>query len=343
MTSDQTAPTILPLALPSLTVLRARVTLRMLQDSVLPAAKGALLRGGFGYAFQSEACPRACWGQSEGCAASAICPFRWVFATPHPPDVSHFHDLRDLPRPFVICPPDDDKRSYAAGETLEFSLIVIGRGIDYLPYFFRGFERFAATGLGQDRARARLERIEALEPFQAVGRPIYQDGRALTGGALPVINLADLALRAALPPDLRITFATPLRVKAGGSFIETVDLPAISTAIGWRLSALATFHGDGPWRYNYRPLAQQAAAVAVERPAVQWRDWERTSGRTYAGAPPKKMNLGGIVGQATLRAVPPDLRLLLLAGSLVHVGKACVFGNGACRLEPASPSTRLLS
>jgi hypothetical protein len=46
------------------------------------------------------------------------------------------------------------------------------------------------------------------------------------------------------------------------------------------------------------------------------------------------MTLGGILGSAVLREVPPDLRTVLLMGSLIHVGKACVFGHGAYRLQP---------
>lgn len=43
-----------------------------------------------------------------------LCPYRWVFEPPHPPDVSHLHSLRDVPRPFVVEPPLDDRTSYAA-------------------------------------------------------------------------------------------------------------------------------------------------------------------------------------------------------------------------------------
>lgn len=45
------------------------------------------------------------------------------------------------------------------------------------------------------------------------------------------------------------------------------------------------------------------------------------------------MTLGGIVGRAVLRNVPLSLRALLLAGSLVHVGKACVFGHGRMEIR----------
>ena len=139
-----------------------------------------------------------------------------------------------------------------------------------------------------------------------------------------------MARAAQLPADLRISLSTPLRVKARGVFIETFDLGAIVQAACWRLNALATFHGGGPWDINHRALADEARAVAVEQPRVQWVDWERTSTREVQ---PRKMTLGGIIGGAVLRGVPPDVRAVLLAGSLVHVGKAAVFGHGAYRVE----------
>jgi hypothetical protein len=101
-------------------------------------------------------------------------------------------------------------------------------------------------------------------------------------------------------------------------------------AICWRLNALATFHGGGPWPVDQRALAEQARAVVVEQTAVRWVDWERTSTRE---SQPRAMKLGGIVGGATLRGLAPDVRAVLLASSLVHIGKACVFGHGAYRLE----------
>ena len=313
------------LTLPTLSVLRARVTYRLLEPTTLPPYKGALLRGGFGYAFQRAACPSACWGHSDQCKAGMICPYRWVFETPRPPGAGKLHDLQDVPRPFVIEPPLDHKRSYAAGDALEFGLTLIGRGIDYLPYFLVGFEELGKAGLGRDHARAKLERVEALEPFRPIGRPIYQDGRTFDTGDLPTLRIADLADPAnALPTDLRLTLRTPLRVKSRGAFIEQLDLAAIVQAVCWRLAALSAFHGD-PWEFDYRPVVDAARQVAIERPEIQWVDWERTSTRETQ---PRQMTLGGIMGSANLRGVPPAVRAALLVGSLLHVGKACVFGHG---------------
>jgi CRISPR-associated endoribonuclease Cas6 len=337
MTTSAGAHVLAGLDLP---ILRARVTLRLLDATTLPPYKGALLRGGFGYAFQRAACPQPCWGHSATCAVGTLCPYRWIFETPHPPGVAHLHDLHDVPRPFVIEPPLDHKRQYAAGDALEFGLVLLGRAIDHLPYFLFSFEQLGRMGLGRDQARARLERVEALRPWEPTGLVVYQDGRVTAAAAQLadaddsyIYSAATIAARAMqLPADLRLTLSTPLRVKTRGVFIETFDLGAIMQAACWRLNALATFHGGGPWAGNHRALAEQARAIAVEQARVQWVDWERTSTRA---AQPRSMKLGGIIGSTVLRDVPPDVRAVLLAGSLVHVGKAAVFGHGKSELQRA--------
>ncbi|HMQ32500.1 MAG TPA: CRISPR system precrRNA processing endoribonuclease RAMP protein Cas6 [Chloroflexaceae bacterium] len=314
------------ISFPPLSVLRARLTYRLLEDTVLPTYKGALLRGGFGYTFQRASCAQSCWGRAERCDVQLLCPYRWVFETPHPAGVPPLHDLQDVPRPFVIEPPLDHKQRYAAGDTLDFGLVLIGRGVDFLPYFLVGFEGLGAAGLGRDEAKARLERVEALEPFRPFGVPIYQDGRALAPAELPLLNLAELPTRAAdLAADLRLELRTPLRVKSRGAFIEQLDLGAIVQAALWRLGALAVFHGPGLWRPDLGPLVEAARAVRVERSDVRWVDWERTSTR---GGGRRRMTLGGLIGSAALREVPLAVRAALLAAGVLHVGKASVFGHG---------------
>jgi hypothetical protein len=246
------------LVLPDLPTLRIRLTLRLLSDGVFPARKGSMLRGGFGYAFQQVACPRSCW-KSEQCSGSAICPFRWVFATPHPPGNAYLHDLRDVPRPFVIEPPLDDRTRYRAGDMLEFTLVLIGRGIDFLPYFLLSFERLGDMGLGRDNVKARLERAEALAPWAPVGTLLYQDGRMREHTHLPLLHSAAVSERAAaLPPDLRLTLRGPLRLKHRGSYLREIVPAALVQAACWRIDVLAAFHADGGWQAPYRPLVEQA-------------------------------------------------------------------------------------
>ncbi len=330
MLTDPLTP--VPFYLPAdLPILRARFSLRLLADARLPAYKGGMFRGGFGYAFQRATCPQSCWGKSKMCGLGVICPYRWVFETPHPPEIHHLHDLQDIPRPFVIDLPDERRTQFSAGETLEFGLVMIGRGIDYLPYFIFGFARFAEAGLGVQRVPARLERVEVLERWQPVGRVIYQDGQVLANEAtLPLLDGAAIAAHAAhLPADLLLMLRTPLRVKSQGALLTDIDLPALVRAVCWRLNALATFHGAGPWTLDYRSVVEATRAVLLKDVKVQWEEWARRSTRPSAE---QTMQMGGLLGTALLCGVPVAVRTVLLAGSLVHVGKACVFGHGAYRL-----------
>jgi len=335
MDTGASLPSSTGLVLPDgLPLLRVRLTLRLIEATTLPAYKGGMLRGGFGYAFKRSSCPQPCWDR-DTCAVETLCPYRWIFETPHPPEVPHLHNLRDVPRPFVIDPPTDRRTRYAAGDTIEFTLTLIGQGITYLAYFLFGFEHLARMGLGGRSGRARLERAEALRPWQPVGQVIYQDGRAQSGlddttrsycyDAAAVMHQA-----AALPGDLWLTLETPLRIKHRGDWLHRVDPAALVQAACWRINALAVFHGDGPWPVDHRALVDQARAILVEREQVRWEDWERTS-RHRKDQP--TMKIGGLVGRAMLRDVPPDVRTVLLLGSLVHLGKACVFGHGAYQME----------
>ena len=327
MISDQIA------ALPDgLAIQCARMTMRLLVDTQLPEYKGAMLRGGFGYAFQRISCPPRCWKLEGGCELAQLCPFRWIFATPRPPGIEQLHDLQDIPRPFVIMPPTDGRSNYAAGDALEFGLTLIGRAIDYLPFFIQSFEELGKMGLGRMHAQARLERVEVLRPWQPTGVVVYQDGRVLnTAEALPAYDNATLIARAMqLPADLRLTLRTPLRLKARGDILRHLDLPALIQAICWRLHTLSIFHGHGPWELNHRALAAEASSIRIEQQQLHWLDLRRTSTR---GPQPETMPQGGLLGSAMLRDVPPHVRAILLSGGLVHVGKACTFGHGSVSVE----------
>jgi len=322
-----------PLSLPDLPLLRTRLTYRMHADAPMPAYKGGMLRGGFGYAFQRATCPSPCWDKADACAQPVICPYRWVFETPRPAGVEQLHNLQDVPRPFVIDLPNDQRTLVESGDSMEFGLTLIGRGIDYLPFFLFGFARLGEIGLGVRRATATVERVIALENWGHSGPTLYADGRYQSSTApLPQITMADIVVRAAtLPGDLRITLRTPLRVKSHGAYLTQLDVPALMRAACWRLLALATFHGAGPWDADYRPVVANAEAVRVTEAEVRWEEWDRHSDH---GGAPQRMQLGGIVGRALLRDVPEAVRVALLVGSLVHVGKSCVFGHGNYRLDP---------
>ena len=56
------------------------------------------------------------------------------------------------PHPFIIDPPLDTRTRYEPGSALDFRLTLIGKAIDYLPYFVYAFERMGTlNGIGSGR------------------------------------------------------------------------------------------------------------------------------------------------------------------------------------------------
>ena len=319
-------------------VARFQLTYRFQADGPMPKQKGGVLRGGFGTAFQQTSCPQTCWQRADACTSQPPCNFRRIFQAERPAGSPVLQGMDDAPRPFVIELSSDQRSWYQMDDTLSFALILIGSGIADLPHFLHGFDRLGQLGLGPRRTPARLERVTAVHPWSAQTRLVYDASTLQRPDAgIPVIDSAEIAHRAArLPAHIQLAIRTPLRLKQHGTIQRGFNLMALVQALTLRLTALTAFyHPDEPApRIDHRALLAQAAAVQLRHANIRWVDWERTSTNQPAD---RVMNLGGIIGTAELHHVAPELRALLLAGSLVHVGKACVFGHGAIRIEELRP------
>ncbi len=298
----------------------------------LPAYKGGVLRGGFGITFKRIVCIYPSLPPCRECSLLYRCPYPAVFETPPPPDSEVLRTHEAIPQPFVLWPPEDERTDYAPGQHLRFRLTLIGQGIAALPYFIVTFQRLGELGLGPNRARYRLLRVDEVDPRDASWEAIWRENGGATGGGGQIMDA--VTLLAAFPPQevasLSLDFLTPTRLKYDGQVLRRA--PAFHVVVRTllrRLSSLSYFHGGQRWEIDYRGWIEQAQAVETVGNEIGWVDWERYSTRQH-----QSMDFGGIVGQVTyagegLGAFLPLLRL----GEWVHVGKGTVFGQGRYRLS----------
>jgi len=140
---------------------RFQFHLQALDRLSLPEYKGSTLRGGFGYAFKKVVCAlknKEC----PDCLLKGKCIYSYVFETPPPADTRIMRKYPSAPHPFVLCPPLEDDRVYEPGESLRFQLTLIGKAIDYLPYFIYTFEELGKMGLGKGRGKFSLEEVKSI-------------------------------------------------------------------------------------------------------------------------------------------------------------------------------------
>jgi hypothetical protein len=320
-----------PIHLPEgLDVAAHRVTIEAVDAMDLLGWTGNALRGGFGAAFKATACLT---GDRERCAPRCAhgnqCPYGYIFETRLPADAPVLRNLDEVPRPFVLEPPTGTTL-YRPGARLTFGLILFGRAVDFLTYFIVAFQKLGAMGLGRNRARFSLARVDGVHPWTGAEVLLYEGGRQYDAELR--LCARDLLARAdALPADrLRVRYLTPARLRHEGQYMRR-DVPfhVLVRALLRRVSSLAAFHGAGVWETDYRRWAEQARAVATVAADLRWDARERYSRRQG-----RRMELGGVIGSATYSGDLAAYRPLLALGELTHVGKAVVFGNGQMRVEP---------
>ena len=132
-----------------------RFGITALEPLILPTYKGSTFRGGFGYAFKRVVCAirdKEC----SDCLLKEKCVYSYVFWAPAPSDQKNMRKYRAAPHPFVIEPPPEKRRGFKPGDEINFGLTLIGRAIDYLPYFIYTFDELGRIGIGKGKAKYEL-------------------------------------------------------------------------------------------------------------------------------------------------------------------------------------------
>jgi hypothetical protein len=306
---------------------RFRLVLEAVEPLRLSAFAGATLRGGFGHVFKQTVCS---WpvGDCPRCLLRHCCAYPYVFETAPPPGAERLRNLEQVPRPFVLEPPETGQ-DYRPGERFDFGLVLVGRGIDYLPYFVLAFQELGERGLGRALGRYRLREVHA----------------ATAGGWERVFDAATGTLAArverftvvgARPPQtcrLAVDYVSPVRVRNDGAIRREMTFQDLVRALLRRLSSLIYFHCGGELAVDFRGLIERACTVRTVQSELRWHEQDRFSGRQR-----QRIDMGGLVGRVVYEVGRPEeweaYWPLLAAGEWVHVGKGCVMGLGRYRVVP---------
>jgi hypothetical protein len=283
-----------------------------------------------GHVFKRTVCV---WppGDCPRCLLRHNCSYSYVFETPVPPQSAKLRNWNQIPRPFVIEPPlrETGRGSIQPGETFAFDLLLIGRAIDFLPYFVFTFQELGRAGLGAGRGKFDVAEVHS----KGLGDPelIYtsRDGTLRPhGGSITASDLVGDHLSAEMAKhDLMVRFLTPTRIRTEGTIRHEVTFADFARALLRRLSSLCYFHCGCELDADFQGLIERAAAIRTVDSDLRWQHQERFSSRQK-----QDIYMGGIVG--TIRFAAPDPAAwhpylpLLSAGQWVHVGKGTVMGLG---------------
>ena len=328
--------------------------LKLLDSVYLPEYKGSTLRGAFGHAFKRVVCvarDKPC----ISCLLKGKCVYSYVFETPPPPDTTKMRKYPYAPHPFVITPPIEPRRDYQKGETLSFDLTLIGKSIDYLPYFIYTFDEMGRTGIGKARGRYQLEEVRTIEAGQRSkvkgereeerakwsnekggnGIPIYSGKDKILRNNFHIIDGQDLLAFHLSPSALHLRFLTPTRLKFDGKLSPQLEFHILIRNLLRRISLLSYFHCDKELELDFRGIIEKAREVRVEKSNLTWFDWERYSNRQET-----TMMMGGFTGSIIFEGELEPFLPFLQLGEYTHVGKGTSFGLGRYEITKTGQDRR---
>ncbi len=296
---------------------RFRLEMAAVDRLRLPAYKGSTLRGAFGHAFKKLVCVKRDLDCST-CLISDRCAYHYVFETPFSTE-GGLRGYAFAPHPFVIEPPEEPRQVYDPDTDFQIGLVLIGRALDYLPYFIYAFEEMGRRGLGAGRGQAALKRMVVLAGGEE--RCVYEGDTGRLTQDYPVC--AGPPAGEATGTRLRLRLRTPTRLRTEGRYAHRLDFSLLVRALLRRSSELARFHCGVELAVDYRHWIERAAGVWQVAARLGWHDWER-----YSQRQDRKITLGGLSGEVEFAGDWGPFLPLLRLGADVHVGKGTVFGLG---------------
>jgi len=313
----------------TLTTHHLQFTATALTPVALGEQSGSAVRGAIAGALWERFCANKPAPTCSDCPLLTVCPVAALIA-PMRDEEQKGSDQR--PRPYVTRPPRDGARTYVPGETLQFGLALFGSAATFYPYLVMAAHELERAGLGLRlpenggrRGSLRLREIAAVNPLTGERQPLYTgDGGQVRQPGLPLDAAAVCAFAASLPADrLTLHFHTPLRLIDQERLLKRIALRPLIQRLMRRLDDLAIAYGDGPLGIDFRALLAVAEEVQVVDDRTRWVDVVSVSHRQGRRTP-----IGGLVGSATFTGDIAPLRELLVWGSLIHVGKNAVKGDG---------------
>ena len=310
---------------PFLTLARCRFHLQVQTLMVLPPYKGSVFRGIFGAGLRRLVCV-AGTAPCQACLLQQTCLYVALFDPPPPAGYADAAKFRQAPRPYILNPPLTTRQTFHPGDTLDFDLVLLGPAIEALPYFIQLFYDQGRRGLGRERGRFALLRVDQVRDGKT---ELIYEGASRTLYAWEPEPQPELVSGSGANQDSTVTleFFTPLRLKEKGDLVTELTFPLLWERLWQRLNLLAAFYGYHEQRADLARLSAAAETVRLQENRLSWYDWQRYSSRQR-----ELMKLGGLKGRITFRGDLRHFLPYLRLGEMVNLGQGTTFGLGHYRL-----------
>ena len=284
---------------------------RVTKKCLMPVNKAAALRGGMGEMLLSEHCIYPADRQCAGCSFDTECLVRRIMYSKF--DIKPEFVTTGESIGYVICC-EDYRTSFEEDDAFSFTVTLFGKTIVYFTPILFAFYALGQAGLGREKARFIIERVtnttgEALVEGNNVYKETYK------------VHLLGNYVTHRMKKETgnRLHFHTPLSIRLKGVELTEFDAEAIVNAAARRLYMLDCFEGIE---------ADKIMVPRDELPHILIQKIIPTKVRRYSSTHGGGMYLNGIRGEVVFDGLNDEVRRLMVAAEVMHVGRNTSFGFG---------------
>lgn len=299
-----------------------KIDLISTEEGYLPKYCGSTLRGALGQALKQICCSEM-EENCENCLIENRCVYRYVFETKAPLHLGkRFHNA---PRPYVLEPYMNTTTSFKAGDQFSFNIILIGKTIEYLPYFLMSIKHMGKNGLGKSCLKFIINRVSAFNENNSLNEMVVYEPNTGLNEDFKRFTSTDIEKRAEQirKDTIKLRFITPVRITQKGKHIRHISFQCLVEDLLRRFSLLSQLYWDTPQDWDISDLIQNSRNVEEIKTSLYWFDWERYSNRQN-----NKMKFGGLIGESAFSGELDNYLPLLALGEHLHAGGRTTFGLG---------------
>jgi hypothetical protein len=303
-----------------LDLVKVRFLIRPLNEINFYSFSGTTIRGALGTVLRDHLCVNKKIPCVD-CRHKHGCVYSFLFETPPPEDTEIMRLYPQAPHPFVIRPPSKKIQANHIAKEFPVELLLMGKGIAYLPYLAQAIFELGERGLGAGRKKYQVVSLEGAAPDGWLS--LYRGGDKKIGGEINSLRWSELIKTPANGNTVVMDIHTPMRIKYGGKMVRELSGHILARNLLRRAASLLYFHAGVKVSWDFRRIIAQSEKVQTSRDETKWIGYDRYSGRQK-----QSMDFGGIVGKIVFDNVPDAIRDLYSFGSLIGAGKNTSFGLG---------------
>ena len=286
---------------------RCRVT----ENCQMPVNKTSALRGGMGDVLLSAHCIYPGDKRCSGCSFETECLVRRIMYSKY--DIRPGFVTTGESIGYVICC-ENYRTAFKEGDTLDFTMTLFGKTIVYFTTILLAFYQLGQVGIGREKAGFMIERVT-----NTTGETLVE-GNNVFKEKYKVHLLGDyIAYRMEKETGNRLHFHTPLSIRQKGVELTGFDAEALVNAAARRLYMFDCFEGIE---------AEKIMIPRNELPQILMQKVIPTKVRRYSSTHGEGIYLSGIRGDVEFDGLRDEVRRLMLATEVMHVGRNTSFGFG---------------